>query len=87
MGLFNQNTPAKLTRIELGFMADFISKIPDLVLEQRNITKEREAYNKNLDNFDENSLDKELEKNDSIKLFCAFIFLLERDYIFCTFNI
>ena len=67
MGLFNQNTPAKLTRIELGFMADFISKIPDLVLEQRNITKEREAYNKNLDNFDENSLDKELEKNEEFE--------------------
>lgn len=67
MGLFSDNTPAQLTRTELGFMADFISKIPDLILEQRNITKEREEYNQNLDNFDQHSSYNEIEKNEEFE--------------------
>ncbi|WP_437179472.1 STAND family AAA ATPase [Neisseria perflava] len=44
--LFNKNAPAQLTRPELGFMMDFVSKIPALVMEQRNIQTERENYNR-----------------------------------------
>lgn len=66
LSLFNQNEPAKLTRVELGFMSEFISKIPDLVIEQRNITNERDEYNKKLDNFEESKTEKDDDFEDNL---------------------
>lgn len=66
LSLFNQNEPAKLTRAELGFMSEFISKIPDLVIEQRNITNERDEYNKKLDNFEESKTEKDDDFEDNL---------------------
>ena len=66
LSLFNQNEPAKLTRTELGFMSEFISKIPDLVIEQRNITNERDEYNKKLDNFEEIKTEKDDDFEDNL---------------------
>lgn len=54
--LFVDQTPATLTKDQLNFMDEFIAKIPELVMEQREISEERRKHNKHLDNIDrENS--------------------------------
>lgn len=44
---------ATLSRDQLAFMDEFIAKIPNLVLEQREIREERVKHNKNLDDMEQ----------------------------------
>lgn len=63
--LFEEHSPASLEKEQLSFMDDFMRQIPDLILEQREVQKERDNHNENLDNQerlsnsseDDNSLD------------------------------
>lgn len=50
--LFPDQTPAHLTNDDLVFMAEFIGKIPELVMEQREIRGERAKYHKKLDEIE-----------------------------------
>lgn len=50
--LFSAQEPATLSKDELGFMQEFISLIPELVIEQRNIKDERERRNQELDKIE-----------------------------------
>ncbi|MDO8349772.1 MAG: toll/interleukin-1 receptor domain-containing protein [Gallionella sp.] len=63
--LFVDQQPASLSKEQLGFMDDFLTKIPDLVMEQRIISEERIKHNKKLDDVDRDgdSIDKEAEEN------------------------
>lgn len=47
--LFNEHPPATLDKEQLSFMDDFMKQIPELILEQREVQKERDAYNEKLD--------------------------------------
>lgn len=47
--LFSEHSPARLSRDQLAFMQEFISKIPELVIEQREIREERTKHNAALD--------------------------------------
>lgn len=63
--LFEEHSPASLEKEQLSFMDEFMRQIPDLILEQREVQKERDNHNENLDNQerlsnsseDDNSLD------------------------------
>lgn len=57
--LFVDQIPATLTKEQLNFMDEFIAQIPDLVMEQREISEERRKHNKRLD-----SIDRENQEND-----------------------
>lgn len=50
--LFNDHEPATLRKEKLLFMDEFMKKIPDLILEQREIQAERDVHNSNLDNIE-----------------------------------
>jgi hypothetical protein len=52
--LFKEYQAASLEKSQLVFMEDFMKKIPDLVIEQREIQKERDNYNEKLDLIDRN---------------------------------
>jgi hypothetical protein len=52
--LFADQTPASLSREQLTFMDEFLSQIPELVMEQRVISEERVKHNKNLDDIERN---------------------------------
>lgn len=60
--LFVEQHPATLEKSQLAFMADFMKKIPDLVIEQREIQKERDAHNQKLDEFERQEVRKEQEE-------------------------
>lgn len=47
--LFYEHPSATLDKDQLSFMDDFMKQIPELILEQREIQKERDAYNEKLD--------------------------------------
>lgn len=47
--LFNEHPSATLEKEQLSFMDDFMKQIPELILEQREVQKERDAYNEKLD--------------------------------------
>src|SRR5690554_291284 len=47
--LFNEHPSATLEKEHLSFMDDFMKQIPELILEQREVQKERDAYNEMLD--------------------------------------
>lgn len=47
--LFQEQSRATLTKDQLSFMDDFMKRIPDLVLEQREIQNERDERNRTLD--------------------------------------
>ncbi|WP_076592285.1 TIR domain-containing protein [Herminiimonas arsenitoxidans] len=49
---FMDQEAATLSRDQLAFMDEFIAKIPNLVLEQREIRAERTKHNKNLDEIE-----------------------------------
>lgn len=51
-GLFKEQQKATLARNQLSFMDDFIKKIPDLVVEQREVQNERENQNRRLDEIE-----------------------------------
>lgn len=50
--LFEKHAPASLKREQLLFMDEFMKKIPDLIIEQREIQAERDAHNTNLDQIE-----------------------------------
>lgn len=50
--LYIDQSPAKLVNSDLAFMAEFIGKIPELVMEQREIREERAKHNKKLDEIE-----------------------------------
>jgi hypothetical protein len=62
--LFSDQIAANLSNDQLKFMGDFIGKIPELVMEQREIKDEREKFNKKLDEIDKISEQDEFESND-----------------------
>ena len=47
--LFDEHPPATLDKDQLSFMDEFMKKIPELILEQREVQKERNKLNENLD--------------------------------------
>lgn len=59
--LFTDHNAATLSKDQLAFMDEFIAKIPELVLEQREIREERVKHNKNLDEMDLDELEEEHE--------------------------
>ena len=59
--LFSDHKPAPLSKEQLNFMQDFISKIPEIVMEQREIRIERANHELALDNI-------EREEDKPIKL-------------------
>lgn len=50
--LFNEEQLAPLSKSQLSFIGNFIKTIPELIIEQREIHKEREAHNKRLDDIE-----------------------------------
>ena len=57
--LFSEHDPATLEKQQLEFMEEFVKKIPDLVLEQREIQKERDLHNEKLDKLERDTPSKE----------------------------
>ncbi|MDP0286660.1 toll/interleukin-1 receptor domain-containing protein [Glaesserella parasuis] len=70
--LFRNQKPSTLDKEQLGFMKEFITKIPDLVIEQREIKEERSKYNQNLDDYEmineKDNIPDELESKDLFKI-------------------
>ncbi|SER52022.1 TIR domain-containing protein [Azotobacter beijerinckii] len=64
--LFDGQQCATLTKEQLSFMDDFMRKIPELVLEQREIQKERDDRNKSLDIMERGSLEEKHEHDESL---------------------
>lgn len=64
--LFKDDEPAELSKNQLSFMDEFIAQIPDLIIEQREISEEREQHNKLLDQADrdDSESNEELESLD-----------------------
>uniref|UniRef100_A0A1S7LE78 Toll-interleukin receptor n=1 Tax=Magnetococcus massalia (strain MO-1) TaxID=451514 RepID=A0A1S7LE78_MAGMO len=56
--LFVESEQASLTKLQLSFMQDFLKQIPELVIEQREIQKEREKHNKKLDELERRNEEK-----------------------------
>lgn len=50
--LFEDNNEATLSKTQLSFMGDFMKVIPELIIEQREIQKERDAQNEQLDELE-----------------------------------
>lgn len=53
--LFDEHNVATLEKKQLAFMDEFMQKIPELILEQREIQSERDAHNERLDDFERNN--------------------------------
>ncbi|MBE3663411.1 toll-Interleukin receptor, partial [Vibrio navarrensis] len=53
--LFDEHSEATLNKKQLAFMDDFMKEIPELILEQREIQKERDRQNERLDHFERRS--------------------------------
>ncbi len=51
--LFDDHKEATLDKLQLSFMSDFMNAIPELVLEQREIQKERDVHNEELDRIEQ----------------------------------
>lgn len=65
--LFDDQNIATLDRNQLAFMDEFMKKIPELILEQREIQKERDTHNQRLDDIERKSpsdLDESYEPPD-----------------------
>lgn len=62
--LFESHDAASLARNQLAFMNDFMKKIPDLVIEQREIQNERDEHNDKLDQLERNEDVNEGESHD-----------------------
>ncbi|MGJ8694196.1 MAG: toll/interleukin-1 receptor domain-containing protein [Thalassotalea sp.] len=62
--LFREQEQASLTKKQLSFMQDFIKLIPKLIMEQREIQKERHDHNTRLDEIERNNDDEFGEAND-----------------------
>ncbi|BBE49860.1 hypothetical protein OYT1_ch0287 [Ferriphaselus amnicola] len=67
--LFIDQSPATLSKEQLTFMDEFLSQIPELVMEQRVISEERMKHNKNLDDIERNGNEvdeKQLQSIDAV---------------------
>lgn len=62
--LFSDQNQATLKKEQLSFMDDFINQIPDLVLERREISSERENHNRRLDEIENNEDESDYEPID-----------------------
>ncbi|TLM76084.1 TIR domain-containing protein [Microbulbifer harenosus] len=62
--LFEKNQKATLDKNQLSFMNDFIKQIPELIIEQREIQKERDEHNRKLDEIERKSQDEITEADD-----------------------
>jgi len=62
--LFEENNEATLSKNQLSFMGDFMKVIPELIIEQREIQKERDAQNDQLDELERKRDDEEGESLD-----------------------
>jgi hypothetical protein len=62
--LFKEQNRASLSKEQLSFMDDFIKLIPDLVLEKREIQKERDNHNKKLDEIERKQNADDMESSD-----------------------
>ncbi|OQW42615.1 MAG: toll-Interleukin receptor [Proteobacteria bacterium SG_bin4] len=63
--LFEECKSASLEKKQLAFMNDFMKKIPELVIEHREIQKERDSHNEKLDRMERSHpSDEELESVD-----------------------
>lgn len=66
LSIFVEQSPASLDKDQLGYMDDFMKKIPELVIEQREIKQERDKYNERLDEAErERDLNKK-QNNDGL---------------------
>ncbi len=61
--LFDEHPSATLDKDQLSFMDDFMKQIPELILEQREVQKERDTYNEKLDASERSQ--NEVEENES----------------------
>jgi len=69
--LFSDEEPASLSKEQLAFMDEFIAQIPELVMEQREISEERLKHNQNLDEVDRQDIAKkeeEIQGADSLNI-------------------
>ncbi len=62
--LFHEQEKATLAKDQLSFMDEFIKKIPDLVVEQREVQKERDDQNRRLDEIERAEEDESYESLD-----------------------
>jgi len=63
--LFSDNEEATLKREQLAFMDDFISKIPELIIEQREVQKERDLHNERMDIIERDQSNEETDEDIS----------------------
>lgn len=59
MDLFNDQPESGLLSTDLEFMADFYKEIPAMIMEQREVSNERRAHHKRLDEIESNESDEE----------------------------
>jgi hypothetical protein len=66
MELFEDKSPAALDSQSLSFMEEFLKKIPKLIMEKREVQREREKRNRELDELEEKSaaVDRQVERLD-----------------------
>lgn len=64
--LFQEQKKATLNKMQLDFMRSFIDSIPKLVMEQREVQKERELRNNRLDSLERESIsDEDLDDSEN----------------------
>ncbi|EWS96429.1 toll-Interleukin receptor [Pseudoalteromonas sp. SCSIO_11900] len=62
--LFEEHNEATLSKTQLSFMSDFMKAIPELIIEQREIQKERDDQNDQLDELERKNESEEGESLD-----------------------
>lgn len=62
--LFEEHNEATLSKTQLSFMSDFMKAIPELIIEQREIQKERDDQNDQLDELERKNDNEEGESLD-----------------------
>jgi len=65
--LFDEHTEATLNNDQLAFMDDFMKEIPELILEQREVQKERDSQNERLDHLERRIESDDSKGNDTIE--------------------
>ncbi|RTE85520.1 MULTISPECIES: toll/interleukin-1 receptor domain-containing protein [Gammaproteobacteria] len=63
-GLFKEQTESKLNNEQLSFMDDFLSQIPQLIIQTKSIQESRDERNKRLDKLSRENADDERENDD-----------------------
>ncbi|WP_024851646.1 toll/interleukin-1 receptor domain-containing protein [Hydrogenovibrio kuenenii] len=67
--VFDENDPASLTLEQLSFMSEFVSEIPELVIEKREVVKERDNHNRRLDDIERNEQEDESDESEEFEEF------------------